>query len=349
MAETEGFLCETPNHEIMMDRPALIVVAPVRNEAWVLDAFLTCASSWADRIILADQHSTDGSREIAAKYPKVFLVDNDGAEMDQAAARLLLFKEVDKIEGDKIVFALDADEFLSEGFESTEGWKRIMESQPNELFSFQWLNLYGDYNHVVPSPHYMEWACHFGPDTRIADLYRQCEDRSVHEMRVPCLSVNQVSYVEIPDIKFVHLARLNLIRQKNKEDFYQVSSVAKLKKRISAVTAFRSYHRTYAEIEELSQIIGLYSVGSVENKACLVRQKDYGQYYIDEMKAIFKRDGYDKYLKLDIWENPCLKAKGITPNVPLKYCMLHAYLRKTQPVSNRFVVKIMDKLLKYIC
>lgn len=332
----------------MIDRPALIVVTPIRNEAWVLEAFLTCTSSWADRIILADQHSTDGSREIADKYPKVTLVDNDAAEMDQAAARLLLFKEVDKIEGDKIVFALDADEFLSEGFESTEGWKRIMESQPNELFSFQWLNLYGDYNHVVPNLHYMEWACHFGPSTRIADLYRQCEDRSVHEMRVPCLSLDQVSYVEIPDIKFVHLARLNLIRQKNKEDYYQVSSVAKLKKRVSAVTSFRTYHYAHPNLNSLKPAATLYAMGSDENMAGMVKLNDFGQYYIDEMKAIFKRDGYDKYLKLDIWDNPYLKAEGIAPKIPLKYRVLHAYLRKTQFASNRFVIKAMDKILKYI-
>lgn len=332
----------------MTNRPPLIVVTPIRNEAWVLEAFLACASSWADHIILADQHSTDGSREIAAQYPKVTLVDNDAAEMDQAAARGLLFKEVDKIEGDKIVFALDADEFLSEGFESTEGWKRIMESQPNELFSFQWLNLYGDYNHVVPSPHFMEWACHFAPGTRIADLYRQCEDRSVHEMRVPCLSLDQVSYVEIPDIKFIHLARLNLVRQKNKEDFYQVSSVAKLKKRVSAVTAFRSYHQDYPDLCTLEPAATLYAMGSDENMAGLVKLDDFGPYYIDEMKAIFKRDGYDKYLKLDIWENPYLKAEGIAPKIPLKYRWLHAYLRKTQPVSSRFVIRVLDKLLKYI-
>ena len=51
----------------MNNRPTMIVITPVRNEAWVLDAFLTCTSSWADYIILADQHSDDGTREIAAK------------------------------------------------------------------------------------------------------------------------------------------------------------------------------------------------------------------------------------------------------------------------------------------
>ena len=60
----------------MNNRPSIIVITPVRNEAWVLDAFLTCTSSWADFIILADQHSTDGTRAIARKYKKVTLIDN---------------------------------------------------------------------------------------------------------------------------------------------------------------------------------------------------------------------------------------------------------------------------------
>ena len=331
------------------DCPLLVVVTPVRNEAWVLDAFLTCTSSWADRIIVADQHSTDGSREIAAKYQKVILIDNDLAEMNQAAARRLLFEEVDQIEGDKIVFALDADEFLSKGFEKTEGWKRIVESKPNELFSFKWQNLYGDYQHVVADDNFMEWGCHFAPDYRISDLYAQCENQSIHEMRVPCLPVGQVSYVEIPDIQFVHLARLNLARQNNKETFYQVSTIAKLKKRISAVSIYRSYHLPEPDLVPLENKMELYAVGSEENMAYKVKQGDLGQYYIDEMLAIFHRDGIDKYLKLDIWENPCLKDAGVCPKIPLKYRLLHSYLRKTQRVSKRRIIRMIDKLLKYIC
>ena len=64
----------------MNERPTIIVITPVRNEAWVLRAFLEATSLWADYIIIADQMSTDGSREIAKKYPKVVLIDNDNKE-----------------------------------------------------------------------------------------------------------------------------------------------------------------------------------------------------------------------------------------------------------------------------
>ena len=329
-----------------MAHPTIVVITPVRNEAWVLDAFLTCTSSWADYIILADQQSTDGSREIAAKYEKVVLVDNNDSEMNQAAARLLLFRAVDKIEGDKIVFALDADEFLSEGFENTEGWTRMMESKPNELYCFKWLNLYGDFGHALPDTGFMEWACHLDSSMSIADAYWRCEQRAVHEMRVPCLSTEEVSYVEIPDIRFVHLANLNEVRQKNKFAFYQVHTLADLENKRSAVTMFRTYNVPTPKIRELGKEVQL--KGSIEGEKAndLVKTGDIGQYYIDEMLYIFNRDGLKKYLKLDIWDNPYLKAAGINPKLPIKYRLLHSYLRKTQQSSNKKVIRFVDKVLK---
>lgn len=327
----------------------IIVITPVRNEAWVLDAFLTCTSSWADYIILADQHSTDGSREIAAKYDKVILVDNDLPEMNQAAARLLLFREVDKIEGDKIVFALDADEFLSEGFEKTEGWQRIVNSKPNEIFCFKWLNLYGDYRHALPESGYTEWACHFESSMNIAEEYDRCERRAVHEMRIPCLSIERAEYIMIPDIKFVHLSFINLERTRNKQDFYEVSTLAKLVQQKSAVTMFRTYHRPTPMMNTLNGEVGLYCKDNQEYDARYLLSNDDGKYYIDEILSIFERDGIKKYMKLDIWDNPCLKAAGINPKLPWRYRLLFWYLRKTQGGAESMIVKVVDKLLKRIC
>lgn len=332
----------------MNPRPQLIVVTPVRNEAWVLEAFLTCTSSWADHIIIADQHSTDESREIAAKYEKVILVDNDATEMNQAAARLLLFQEVDKIEGDKIIFALDADEFLSEGFEKAEGWKRILESKPNEIFCFKWLNLYGDFSHVLPESGYMEWACHFSKDTKIAEEYECCEKNAIHEMRVPCLPADKARYTAISDIFFVHLAQLNQIRQKNKHAFYQVHTVASLTERKSAVSIFRTYNPPQPPISTLTNEVHLIERVFGEDAKRLVKSDDVGQYYIDEIQSIIQREGLGKFLKLNIWDNPYIKATGINPRIPLHYKILHWYLKRTQEASDKKNIKAIDKALKYI-
>ena len=70
--------------------PQLIVLTPVRNEAWVLRAFLTATSLWADKIIIADQMSTDGSREICKEFPKVILLDNYGKRLSNCNVEIIV-------------------------------------------------------------------------------------------------------------------------------------------------------------------------------------------------------------------------------------------------------------------
>ena len=243
---------------------------------------------------------------------------------------------------------MDADEFLNEGFEKTEGWNRILNSKPNEIFCFKWLNLYGDYSHALPESSFMEWACHFEPLMSIAEEYDQCERRAVHEMRVPCISSERARYIEISDIKFVHLASLNQVRQSNKFAFYQVHTVANLEEKKSVVSLYRFYNPHLPEIRFLEKEELLRDDFSGEDVRRLVKTDDIGQYYIDEMLSIFKREGIEKFYKLDIWDNPYLKVAGINPRIPWKYRVLHAYLRKTSEISDKRVVKFVDKLLKFM-
>jgi hypothetical protein len=67
----------------MMVDPKLICLTPCRNEAWVIDIHLKAASLWADHIIVGDQMSDDGTREIVARYAKAILVDNHAQGYDE--------------------------------------------------------------------------------------------------------------------------------------------------------------------------------------------------------------------------------------------------------------------------
>ena len=102
-----------------MIKPLLICMTPIRNEAWVLHAFLKATSIWADYIIIADQLSTDGSREIALSYPKVILIDNNHPDYNEADRQKMLIDRARQIEGDKILFGLDADEIFAANFQET--------------------------------------------------------------------------------------------------------------------------------------------------------------------------------------------------------------------------------------
>lgn len=328
----------------MKEKPQIIVVTPVRNEAWVLDAFLTCTSSWADHIIIADHHSTDGSREIAKKYPKVTLIDNPTDEWYENECRAKLLEEACRIPGEKIIFGLDADEFLSERFAKTKGWDRIMSSKPNTIFCFRWRSVYDDMYHICDESGYMEWAAHYGEDIDVVAEYRKREHNAVHCSRVPCLEEERADYVMIDDIRFVHLAKLNKIRTQNKLDFYQVTWADKNPTKARPVSFYRTYSRYYPDnLQTIQEPVHLTCLNDSHDYSSLVKTADYGKHYIDEMVQVFEREGYDKFLKLNIWSNPYLLELGINPKRPWYICLLHWYLEHTN--SNLIFIQLTDKVL----
>lgn len=332
---------------MMKERPTIIVITPVRNEAWILDAFLTCTSSWADYIILADQHSDDGTREIAQKYEKVILIDNPTEEWYENICRAKLLEEATKIPGEKVIFGLDADEFLSEGFEKTESWHRIINSKGNEIFCFNWLNLFDNFTTVEYTSMHYEWAAHFEDSVDIVKEYQEKEKHTIHCSRVPCLETSRCKYTNVDDFWVVHLAKLNHERVRQKLDFYQVTWVDKNKMKANPINMYRGYSKYYPDnLSFLDSPIKLCCESSSEDYSHLVKTSDYGRHYVDEMIQVFKREGTDKFLKLCIWDNRYLIEAGIVPSIPQKYRMLHSYLRRSQSKADSKVYRLIDSILK---
>ena len=330
-----------------MNNPIRVVITPVRNEAWVLDAFLTCTSSWADYIILADQHSDDGTREIAAKYEKVILIDNPTQEWYEYLCRTRLLEEAEKIPGDKIIFGLDADEFFSEGFEKTESWQKIIHSKGNEIFCFNWLNLFDNFNTAEYTNMHYEWAAHYDDSVDVVAEYIKRETHAVHCARIPCLEEDRCRYVDVDDFWVVHLSKLNHERIRQKMDFYQVTWVDKNKDKANVIGMYRDYSKYYPdEMVHLDQPVKLCCMDDDMDYSYLVQTSDYGKHFVGEMFRVFQREGTAKFAKLCIWDNPYLKAEGVAPKLPLRYKLLHWYLRKTQGISSKKSIKLFDKILK---
>ena len=113
-------------------------MTPVLNEAWILERFLQCTSLWADHIIIADQKSTDGSREIARRFPKVKIVDNASGTYDENQRQQMLVAEARRIPGPRLLLALDADEFFTANFLTHPEWDTILRAPPGTVISFPW-------------------------------------------------------------------------------------------------------------------------------------------------------------------------------------------------------------------
>ena len=86
-----------------------IVVTPTRNESWIIRRFAAAAKLWAHHVIVADQLSTDGTREILRATPGVELVLNESPTFDEAHRQNLLLTHARKIPGKRILIGLDAD------------------------------------------------------------------------------------------------------------------------------------------------------------------------------------------------------------------------------------------------
>ena len=154
-----------------------IVVTPVRNETWILDRFLRCASLWADHIVIADQGSTDGSREIAARHPKVTLVDNPGAAYDEGARQRLLLEAARGFPGPRLIFALDADEILTATWAESAAFRDLADAAPGTVVAMRWAN-------VLPGVHSC-WLPEEGIVFGYVDDGADHPGERIHSVRLP--------------------------------------------------------------------------------------------------------------------------------------------------------------------
>lgn len=323
-----------------MIRPKLVVLTPVRNEAWILTKFISAASLWADHIIIADQMSDDGSREIALSFPKVTLIDNPTREMHMAATRRLLLKEACKIPGEKIVFALDADEFFDGDFLNTSGWKSIMESQIGDIFCWRWKNLLpnGD-GYTLWDPYY--WAVHIGDSFGDGTF----PDNFIHEQRLPMPNTVSKEYV-LDDLYSLHFARVNPTRQRSKEIYYQVVTFTNRPDE-SGVRLYRMYHKKpgcLPRFELEAGDFGFYQKNGIDLQG-LFASTDVGQYYLGQVARLIEANGPGRYRKIDMWNGEDNDFSKYNPQrVSDKMMML--YLRITARYADSVFIRAIDKILK---
>ena len=206
--------------------PLQIVMTPVRNEAWILRAFLESASRWADYIIIADQMSTDGSREIIQEYAqrnalasdraKIVLIDNKNPEFNESERQSMLVNKAREIADgrDTLLWGLDADEILAANTFDTQDWNKILNSKPGDVFWFKWAQICPNLKEYYLSPSY-PWLFHDDGKEPHGNYVR-----NMHSMRIPYpIEEKQMYYVE--DFRVLHMALTNVHRVASKSRFYQ--------------------------------------------------------------------------------------------------------------------------------
>lgn len=331
----------------MKNKIKIICLTPIKNESWLLDNFLRAASVWADYIIIADQMSSDGSREIAKKYKKVILIDNNSIDYSEIDRQNILINEARKIDGPKLLITLDADEFFTPNCQKSFEWKKMLSAPEGTVFQFFWANLCPDMKNMW-SVGPFSWAL-------VDDGKTQHKGSKIHNARIP-LPENG-NPVLINDIKVMHFQYTSWHRMESKHRWYQCYERINFPQK-NPIDIFRTYHHMYAipknNIKSIPQIwFDDYKKMGIDINL-IIKEKKF--YWDEKVLNYFDEFGFNFFRKEFIWNIDWnevaktwgLKNNGIKDPRNLFDKFVHFYLFKTQKYSKSIFIKLIDKILKNI-
>ncbi len=339
-----------------MSRPTIICLTPVKNEAWILDLFLKCASLWADHIIIADQMSDDGSRDIVRNYPKVTLVDNPSPTFNEPERQKILLEAARRIPGPRLLIALDADEMLTANFLDGPEWQTLLQAEPGTVIYFDWAILRPDLSTYWLAPA----AQPFG----FMDDESEHVGRAIHSPRIPMPA--DAPKINLHDIKAMHYVGVDSARWASKHRWYQCWEQINQPQR-RAISIYRQYHR--------KDVIPAHKVKPVPKEWLLgyeqqgidiagIRRDEFFQ-TDEQMLELFMEYGPERFKRQAIWDvnwsELYRKIHGQAP--PRSFQdprsgfdkLVHRWLEKTQPHFSyfdqeqtgfsRFAVHMTEKML----
>lgn len=282
-----------------------IVLLPVKNEAWILRQSLHNFSSFADHIIVADQSSTDGSREIYKEFPKVIMIENP-ANGHSNSVRWLLLDSARKMFGYKnLIICIDADEMVSK--EAIAKMEEFIQDKSLKSLSFQlpWVQLWKDVNHYRNDG---VWANNFKTiafvDSKNLD-YQHEEVINDHTSRVP-LTENVVK-IDSPLLHFQYVAFESAMI---KQAWYRASELIDGKK------SARYINYKYSITKECNSLVLNTPTGWLEQipEARLVQATTVDSWNYKTLLNWFQKYGVNFFEPLDIWDIPKLRKIFIEEN-----------------------------------
>jgi len=197
----------------------IIGLVPVRNEAWVLPHSLASLSGFCDIIIVSDQNSDDGSREICRHFPKVVLLESAESRIS-TQVRWQLFDAARGYDGCNLMWCTDADELVAPAAARGFFAARRDDLKPGTIVECMFV-------HPWHSPsRYREYHWGYAPqfkalafvDDRRMD-YDRSRPNSIHEPRVPIDSARGV--LRAGELHVLHLQWLLAGRTQMRQAWYR--------------------------------------------------------------------------------------------------------------------------------
>ncbi len=314
-----------------MPATTIVCLTPVRNEAWILDTFLRCASEWADRIIVLDQASEDGSAEIAGRFPKVRLLRSSSREFDEAGRQRRLIAAAREIPGPRLLVALDADEVLAAPSFAGPTWRSLRDLEPGTVVLGRWLNL-------RPG---LTSAWEEGPPRPFAVR----DDGSAHrglDLHSPRLPVaDGAPRLALPEILVLHLQYTAWERMLAKQRWYQCLEQLLHPER-HPIAVYRMYHHMHAVAPAQERGIDREWLAPYERRGIdLRRPAPGGPFWFErEVLDLLARHGGPTFARQAIWDTDwralarrlghARPERFADPRTPAQV-LLQTWLARTQP------------------
>lgn len=323
----------------------IVCMTPVKNEGWILDTFLKCASRWADHILVADQRSTDDSREIVARHPKAILVDNPSPVFNEPERQKLLIEHARAIPAERrILVALDADEILAGDFQAFRD--TVSTTTAGTTLAFPWLNVRDDGRRLWRKSDAREpfgWVDDGSPHV----------GSKIHSRRVP--GTDASPRLELDAFPVLHLQYIDWARMRSKHRWYECYERLQFPEK-SAVQIYRFYHhmdsRSAGELQDVPEdLLRSYRSQGIDP---FVHTKESDYRWDNEVADLLREHGPERFRNLDIWDkdwSAVFTARGIRgPFVPPRRSVLEralgSWLRRTQYHYPNLVLKAIDRLAR---
>ena len=316
-----------------MEKPLVICLTPIKDEAWILERFLRCTSTWADHIIIADQQSKDGSKEIARRFPKVTLIENSSESFNEPDRQQLLISEARKIPGPKVLMALDADECFTSNLLSSPEWQTILNAPPGTVIRFQWLEVFAD----------TQGLCYFrfpwDPPIGIVDDGAEHKGSPIHSVRIPWDA--SAPTITPTQIKLMHYCLLDRERFKSRIRWYQCYEHLNTNSR--PIRLYRFYHQVlFVASDAIKPVPTQWVQGYEESGIDMSSVQRQAAYRWDrEVLQLFEKHGTGRFKRLGVWDAnwtelyrqlyPQGPVRGVVDPRSLLDRAVHKWLRLTQP------------------
>jgi glycosyltransferase involved in cell wall biosynthesis len=329
-----------------MERPTVICLTPVKNEAWVLERFLRCASVWADHIIIADQKSTDSCQEIARQFKKVIIMENPSPTYNEFVREKLLIEAARNIPGPRLFVALDADEALTANFMDSVEWDMILRAPRGTVIRFQWVNLLPDFLRCWVPDYDFPWG--------FMDDEAEHVGAPIHSPRVPVPTDAPV--IKLSQIKVLHYQYTDWSRMKSKQRWYQLWERINRPDR-RPVENYRVYHRMDAiDAATIRPVLEEWFVGYEKQGIDMRNIKRENVFWYDkEILEWFDKYQTKHFRREAIWDVdwPGIAEKfGVDGNLrrfrdPRNGLerLIHRWLKRTQRTYGKRHIRTLEKIL----